>query len=115
MGVKLMRPAGPDETPLSAILISAFFLAAGIALLIPLLLLPLYRSYMARPWREVPCKILTSGVESKNAMQASTTYRVAITYSYVVNEREYTGHRYDFFSRATSGYRSKAEIARQYG
>lgn len=114
MGAKLISPAGPQESPRVVVLVCCLFLAAGIALLIALLLLPLYRSYMARSWREVPCTILTSGVESKSAMQSSTTYRIAITYSYFVNGREYTGNRYDFFTRATIGYRSKAAVARQY-
>jgi hypothetical protein len=114
MRAKLIRSTEPHATPRSAILISGFFLVAGIALVIALLLLPLYRSLMARSWRQVPCTILSSGVESKNAMQASTTYQIAITYSYVVNGREYTGHRYDFFPVATSGYHSKADVVRQY-
>src|SRR5436190_14801103 len=114
MRAKLTWPTGPSEMPRSAILISGLFLAAGIALLIPLLLLPLYRSYMARSWREVPCTILSSQVQSKGAIQGGTTFQIAITYSYVVNGREYTGNRYDFFSRATAGYRSKAEVVRQY-
>ena len=111
---KLIWPTGPQEMPRSAILISGLFLAAGIALLIALLLLPLYRSWMARSWREVPCTILSSGVQSKGEIQGGTTYHIAITYSYIVNGREYTGNRYDFFSRATAGYRSKAEVVRQY-
>jgi len=110
---KLIWPTGPQEMPRSAILISGLFLAAGIALLIALLLLPLYRSWMARSWREVPCTILTSKVESIGA-NGGTTFQIAITYSYTVNGREYRGNRYDFFSRATAGYRSKAEVVRQY-
>src|SRR5439155_14361832 len=114
MRAKLIWPAGPQEMPRSAMLISGLFVAAGIALLIALLLLPLYRSWMARSWREVPCTILTSKVESIGEIQGGTTYQIAITYSYVVNGREYTGNRYDFFSRATAGYRSKAEVVRRY-
>src|SRR5438874_13391963 len=110
---KLIWPTGPQEMPRSAILISGLFLAAGIVLLIALLLLPLYRSWMARSWREVPCTILTSKVESIGAT-GSTTFQIAITYSYTVNAREYPGHRYDFFSRATAGYRSKAEVISHY-
>lgn len=94
-------------------MVSGVFLAAGIALLILLLLLPLYRSCMARSWKEVPCKILTSGVQSKSE-NGGTTFQIAITYSYVANGREYTGNRYNFFPVATCGYRGKAEVARQY-
>src|SRR6478672_6057713 len=103
---KLIWYTGPDRTPRSAIVVYVFFLAAGIALLIPLLLLPLYRSCMARSWREVPCTILTSGVQSKSEVRGGSTFQIAITYSYVVNGREYRGNRYDFFSVATAGYRS---------
>src|SRR5688572_13873153 len=110
MGAKLIWLAGPRQTPRSAIPFFALFLAAGIALLIPLLLLPFYRSWMARSWTEVPCTILTSGVQSKSGMKG-TTYKIAITYSYVVNGREYIGNRYDFFSVATIGYWSKAKVA----
>jgi hypothetical protein len=114
MRAKLVWPVRGDETPRSLALFSGLFLAAGIALLVALLLLPAYRSYMARTWKEVPCTILTSGVESESAMQSSTTFRIAITYSYVVNGREYTGNRYNFFPKATIGYRRKAEAVRQY-
>jgi hypothetical protein len=114
MGAKLIWPAGPQQTPRGAIVFFALHLAAGIALLIPLLLLPVYRSWMARSWREVPCTILTSGVESKNELKGGTTFQTAITYSYIVNGREYTGNRHDFFPVATIGYRSKAAVARQY-
>ncbi len=103
------------DLPRGAILIYVLFLAAGIALLVALLLLPLYRSFMARSWREVPCTILTSGVQSIGSGAGGISFQIAITYSYVVNGREYTGNRYDFFSVATCGYRSKARVARQYG
>ena len=115
MTAKLIWPAEPQETPRGAIPVYAFFLAAGIALLIALLLLPLYRSYMARSWKEVPCTILSSGVQSKGDGGGGTTFQIAITYSYVVNGREYTGKRYDFFPVGTCGYRTKAEVVRQYG
>jgi len=114
MGAKLVWPAGPQQTPRGALPFYGLSLAAGIALLIPLFLLPLYRSWMARSWREVPCTILTSGVESKSELHGGSTFRTAISYSYLVNGREYTGNRYDFFSVATAGYRSKAAVARQY-
>jgi uncharacterized protein DUF3592 len=115
MGVKLIWPARPRETPRGTILVCGFFLVAGIVLLIALLLLPLYRSYMARSWREVPCTILRSKVESVGSGGGGgITFQIAITYSYVVNGREYTGNRYDFFPVATTGYRSKAEVVRRY-
>src|SRR6476619_3906249 len=111
MSVKLIRPAEPLATPRSAIPLYGLSLAVGTALLIPLLLLPLYRTWMARSWREVPCTILTSGVQSKGKLNGGTTFKTAITYSYAVNGREYTGNRYDFFSVATAGSRSKAAVA----
>jgi hypothetical protein len=114
VGAKLIWHTGPHETPRGAIPFYGLFLAAGIALLIPLLLLPLYRSWMARSWSEVPCTILTSGVQSKSEIKGGTTFQIAIIYSYVVNGREYTGNRYDFIPVATIGYRSKAEVVRQY-
>jgi hypothetical protein len=114
MRAKLIWPAEPVQTPRRAIPFYVLSLAVGIGLLIPLLLLPLYRTWMARSWREVPCTILTSGVRSTNELKGGTTFQIAITYSYVVNGREYTGSRYDFFSVATIGYRSKTAVARQY-
>jgi Protein of unknown function (DUF3592) len=113
MGVKWIRHTGPHYAPRGAIPVYALSVAAGIALLIPLLLLPLYRSWMARSWTQVPCTILTSAVQSKSG-NSGTTFKIAITYSYVVNGRAYTGNRYDFFPVATIGYRSKAAVARQY-
>lgn len=99
--------------PRGAILVSGLFLAAGIALLIALLVVPVYRSWMARTWSKVPCTILTSKVESKSR-KGGTTFQIAITYSYAVSGREYTGSRYDFIPVATIGRRSKAEVVRQY-
>ena len=99
--------------PRSSILLAGPFLAAGIALLIALLLLPVYRSWMARSWTKVPCTILTSGVQSKGG-KGGTTYQIGITYSYAVSGREYTGTRYDFIPVATIGRSSKAAVVRQY-
>jgi hypothetical protein len=114
MRAKLIWPTEPLATPRGAIPFYGLSLAVGIALLIPLLLLPLYRTWMARSWRVVPRTILTSGVQSKSELRGGTTFKIGITYSYAVNGREYTGHRYDFFSVATAGYRSKAAVAREY-
>jgi hypothetical protein len=66
----------------------------------------------ARNWQEVKARIISSEVESHS--DDTTTYSVAIKYTYRVNGRNYTGDQYDFTAGSTSARSGVAEIAERF-
>jgi len=70
---------------------------------------PILRMLSARQWRSASCGILTSRVHANQDSDGST-YRVAVTYRYFVDDRPHVGQRYQFTTMSTSGYRGKAAI-----
>jgi hypothetical protein len=55
---------------------------------------PLYYLLRAQSWRPAECEILFSQVESSGSK--GDTSRISMQYRYTVNDRPYTGKRYDF-------------------
>src|SRR5258706_16240048 len=64
----------------------------------------------ARDWRQTPCTILTSEVERHSGSKGGSTYSVAVTYEYFVDDQRHTASRYKFMSGSSSGYEGKKEI-----
>src|SRR5260221_4986637 len=73
-------------------------------------LYPLGQIVQARNWREVPCTILTSKVESHSSSKGGPTYSVEVTYEYEVEAQRHVGKRSKFMSGSSSGYDGKKEI-----
>src|SRR5262245_28721734 len=71
---------------------------------------PIVEILQARSWRETPCTILTSDVESHRGSKGSSTYSVAVSFEYFVEDQRYVSTRYKFMSGSSSGYDGKAEI-----
>jgi len=71
---------------------------------------PLVQIAQARSWRELPCTILTSKVESHSSSKGSPTYSVEVTYEYVLEDQRHVGTRYKFMGGSSSGYDGKKEI-----
>ena len=67
-------------------------------------------------WREVPCVITSSKVESHSDSDG-TTYSVAITYDYTVDGEKYMGTRYNFATASsnTRDWRQRAVKANPRG
>jgi hypothetical protein len=63
----------------------------------------------AQSWNEIPCRILSSEVESHG-----DTYSPAISYEYAVNDQKYTSNRYDFTTGSSSGYEPKKRVVDSY-
>ena len=85
------------------------FLLIGLAFS-AVFLWPIVEILQARSWRETPCTILTSEVESHRGSKGSSTYSVAVSYEYFVEDQRYVSTRYKFMSGSSSGYDGKAEI-----
>ena len=90
------------------------FLVVGLAVSYFVLWKPWSQWISARSWEEIPCRIVSSQVTESSDSDGST-YRVDITYTYVVEGGgEVRGSRYDFMVGSTSGYDGKAAIVARY-
>jgi hypothetical protein len=95
-----------------AIAFGAFFLIGAVGSWF-LLIGPAIRILDARDWPSVPCKVLSSRVQTHRGSK-STTYRVDILYAYSIDGREHRASRYRFVGGASSGYDGKARVVAQY-
>lgn len=86
-----------------------FFTLMGLAFS-AVFLFPVVQIVRAMAWRQVPCTILSSEVESHRGSKGGSTYSVAVKYEYVVDDQRYTGDRYKFFGGSSSGYDGKKAI-----
>lgn len=80
---------------------------------------PLSTYLSARSWVETPCKVLSSQVETKEATgtgedRTGPTYRVAIRYSYVFNDRSYESDRYDLMEMGTGNRKENVAVVKKY-
>lgn len=77
------------------------FTVAGIAIVYFLTVRPMLLYNASLGWAEVPCTILSSGLDESTDSDG-TTARVAVRYRYVWDGRTYEGDRYDFSSGRTN-------------
>lgn len=75
---------------------------------------PIVNIVEARSWRQVPCTILSSKVERHSGSKGSSTYSVAVTYEYAIDDQRHVGTRYKFMSGSSSGRKGKAGIVRRF-
>ncbi len=104
--------SAPKSTRGARVVIGLFFglfLTVGLAFGGLILGRPVLRMIDAVDWTAVPCEILASRVERLDGDEGST-YRVALTYRYHVDDRPHVGNRYKFVSMSSSGYRRKREV-----
>ncbi|MBV8879238.1 MAG: DUF3592 domain-containing protein, partial [Planctomycetaceae bacterium] len=71
---------------------------------------PIVNILQAGNWRQTPCTILTSKVERHSGSKGGSTYSIAVTYEYFVDEQRHVGARYKFMSGSSSGYDGKKAI-----
>ncbi|MCX7047253.1 MAG: DUF3592 domain-containing protein [Candidatus Sumerlaeota bacterium] len=93
-------------------IVCLFFMIVGMAILIPIAIIPCARMLAARSWTETPCKIISSRVTSHSGK--GTTYGVDILYSYMVGGLEYRSSRYAFIVGTSSGRAGKQAIVSRY-
>lgn len=74
---------------------------------------PLVEVVRSQSWGEVPCRILSSEVESHSSSDG-TTYSVEISFTYEWLGQTYTSDRYSISTASSSGRKGKLEIVRQY-
>ncbi|WP_437228082.1 DUF3592 domain-containing protein [Planctomicrobium sp. SH661] len=86
----------------------SLFLMAGAFLIWIATLQPLIRMVEAQSWQAVPCTIVSSEVVGND------TYLIEIHYDYEVDGRPFTGNRYSFFTKKTSGKAAKEKVVEQY-
>src|SRR5262245_1994490 len=90
------------------------FLLAGLGASYLILWKPWSTWISSRFWQATPCTVVSSQVASSSDSDG-TTYRVDITYTYVVDGGgELPGSNYDFMKVSSSGRESKAAIVAQY-
>ena len=88
------------------------FLVAGLAASYFILWKPWSQWVGSRFWQATPCTVVSSQVASSSD---GDTYRVDITYTYVVEGAgEIRGSNYDFMKVSSSGYDGKAAIVARY-
>jgi hypothetical protein len=97
------------------VLFFGLFLAMGCVVSYFILWRPWSQWLAARFWEEVPCRIVSSQVTESSDSDGGSTYKVDITYTYVVEGGgEVRGSNYDFMKVSSSGYESKAAIVARY-
>lgn len=89
------------------------FLTFGVVATYSFAVKPWADVWRARSWVAVPCLILSSEVK-ENRGSDSTTYSVAIAYTYDVDGHTYEGNRYDFTKGSSSGRKGKVAIVKRY-
>jgi hypothetical protein len=86
-----------------------FFMLFGLAMS-AVFLWPLAQIYQANNWRQVPCTILESRVESHSGSKGGSTYSVEVKYEYFIDDVRHVGDRYKFMGGSSSGYDGKKAI-----
>ena len=91
----------------------ALFGIAGAVEFFYLFLPAAYHVMQAHSWQAVPCKIISSKfiVNRGGGSHASTTYSVAVRYSYVFAGGRYQSDRYQFLSSSSSGHEAAKRAA----
>ncbi len=102
------------QSPGCLVLFFGLFLAVGCVLSYFILWRPWSQWIASRFWEETPCRIVSSQVEESSDSDGST-YKVDITYTYVVEGAgEVRGSNYDFMKVSSSGYDGKAAVVARY-
>lgn len=103
------RPGGK----IVMVLFGGVFMAAGIGIMVGLLVLPVLWWQVGQAWIETPCRITHSAVETHQSSDGST-YSVDIHYTYAWEGRQYASQRYGFMSVSSSGYSGKNAVVNRY-
>ena len=74
---------------------------------------PLLKSLNSKDWVQTECEILSSEVQSNHSSDG-TTYRIAISFRYRVQNHPYISASYNFDDSSSSGYDGKAEVVARY-
>lgn len=108
------RPVtGMAGTRWLALFFTVFLLMGGLTTYF-LFVRPLVNIQRARSWQSVPCRVISSSVQSHSGSKGGTTYSVDILYAYAVDGKDYRSNRYDFMGGSSSGYNGKDAIVKRY-
>ena len=88
------------------------FALFGFGFLIPVFLLPAFRIIESQSWRQVPCTIVHSEVQSHSgsSRNGGPTYSIKISFKYDFGDIHYVGTRYDFSVGSSSGFAYRQAI-----
>lgn len=81
--------------PSGCLTLSVLFFLFGLALLLPMAILPYWNAWQARSWDPVTCRLGQVGVDTHSDTEG-TYHGMVATFTYEVAGRPYTGDRYDF-------------------
>ncbi|MCC5805769.1 MAG: DUF3592 domain-containing protein [Opitutales bacterium] len=107
------RGMSRKSTRTLGIVIGLVFLSAGMGIGYFLGVRPLLQAMESGSWPQVPCRIVSSEVESRRTSDG-TTYRVAIRFQYKYEGRQYTGGSHGFDTAWSSGRASKQRIVGEF-
>lgn len=99
--------------PLGMRLFGLVFILAGGAAMYAMLIGPWLTSRKAKDWKEVPCTITSSRVESHRG-DDSTTYSIDIRYRYQWDGRDMTGDQFNFQPGSSSSIEWKRAVVKQH-
>lgn len=109
------RGKGKASGRLIGTLFGGVFAVAGLAMLIFMTILPLYRTAIAQSWAEVDCDIKRSSILRHDGGDDGPTYSIDILYFYDIEGKTYGSNRYSFASfGSSSGQKGKRKVANQY-
>ncbi len=81
--------------PSGCLTMSVLCFLFGLALLLPMAVLPNLNAWQARSWEPMTCRLEQVGVDTTDDYEG-TYYGMEATFTYEVAGRTYTGDRYDF-------------------
>jgi hypothetical protein len=89
------------------------FVAVGVAVLVPMTLVPSIRFAASMKWTETPCTIISSRLRSWST-DDGTSYRADVLYEYSAGGREWRSNRTHFFPFINTGHAGAKELRRRY-
>jgi nitrate reductase NapE component len=89
------------------------FVAVGVAVLVPMTLLPSIRLAISMAWTETPCAIVGSQLRSWST-DDGTSYRADVLYQYSAGGREWLSNTTHFFPYINSGHTGARELLNRY-
>jgi hypothetical protein len=75
---------------------------------------PITEILSARNWQATPCTIVESKVVEHRSSKGGSTYSVAISYRYEVDDRPYVSTRYKFMTGSSSGQEGKQAVVDRF-
>jgi len=111
--IPLSSPPKAGRATWIGLVAGGVFFLIGLAILLTMFLIPIYRILNAVNWEETPCEIISSDVRIEQDSDG-TSYSVDVYYRYTFQGTEYRSNRYSFFGNLSGGSRGQQKIVDRY-